>query len=128
MRLRHAATAALCAGLITVPWASPGWAQEGDLDCADFATQEEAQAVFDEDPSDPNGLDADSDGIACETLPSGGDGEDDGEAGMEEVPQGGVEAGGGSTAGVESTGLLGAAGVALFGAAGAYVYRRRLTE
>jgi len=40
-----------------------------DLDCANFATQEEAQAVFNADPSDPNMLDEDNDGIACETLP-----------------------------------------------------------
>jgi hypothetical protein len=40
----------------------------GDLDCADFATQAEAQAEYDADPSDPNGLDADDDGIACEEL------------------------------------------------------------
>lgn len=39
---------------------------QGDLDCADFATQQEAQAEYDADPSDPNGLDADSDGSACE--------------------------------------------------------------
>ncbi len=38
-----------------------------DLDCIDFATQAEAQATYDADPSDPNGLDADGDGIACET-------------------------------------------------------------
>lgn len=45
----------------------------GDLDCEDFATQEEAQAEFDLDPSDPNGLDADNDGLACEdSLPGGG--------------------------------------------------------
>jgi hypothetical protein len=43
----------------------------GDLDCADFATQEEAQAVLDADPSDPNYLDGEGDGIACESLPSG---------------------------------------------------------
>ncbi len=43
-----------------------------DLDCADFASQAEAQATFNADPSDPNGLDADDDGIACETLASGG--------------------------------------------------------
>lgn len=42
-----------------------------DLDCADFATQGEAQAVFNQDTSDPNGLDADNDAIACETLPGG---------------------------------------------------------
>lgn len=54
-----------------------------ELNCDDFATQEDAQAEFDKDPSDPHGLDADNDGIACEGLPSGGggagggDGDDD---------------------------------------------------
>jgi hypothetical protein len=43
----------------------------GDLDCADFANREQAQAVFDRDPSDPNRLDADNDGVACETYPYG---------------------------------------------------------
>ena len=38
-----------------------------DLDCSDFASQAEAQEVLDDDPSDPNGLDADSDGEACES-------------------------------------------------------------
>jgi hypothetical protein len=48
----------------------------GDLDCTDFANQEEAQAVLERDPGDPNGLDADNDGIACEELAGGGgDGE-----------------------------------------------------
>ena len=43
----------------------------GDLDCWDFATQEEAQGVLDEDPADPNGLDAEpEDGVACESLPN----------------------------------------------------------
>ena len=45
--------------------ATPSQAQDGDLDCADFATRAEAQAALDRDPSDPNGLDADNDGIAC---------------------------------------------------------------
>ena len=50
-------------------------AQSGDeFDCADFSTQEEAQAEYDSDPSDPSGLDADSDGIACEELDDGGSG------------------------------------------------------
>jgi hypothetical protein len=43
---------------------------EGDLDCSDFDSQEEAQAVLEEDSSDPNGLDEDSDGEACEHLRS----------------------------------------------------------
>ncbi|QIN80339.1 hypothetical protein GBA65_19475 [Rubrobacter marinus] len=37
-----------------------------DLDCVDFASREEAQAVLDADPGDPNALDADGDGLACE--------------------------------------------------------------
>src|SRR5215207_11732599 len=45
-------------------------AQADDLDCADFQTQEEAQAVLDEDPADPNNLDPNQDGIACALLPS----------------------------------------------------------
>ncbi|MCA1739889.1 MAG: thermonuclease family protein [Actinobacteria bacterium] len=40
-----------------------------DLDCSDFGTQEQAQQVLSADPSDPNDLDEDSDGEACETLP-----------------------------------------------------------
>ena len=39
--------------------------------CSDFSTQEEAQDVYDEDTSDPNYLDGDNDGVACEDLPSG---------------------------------------------------------
>jgi Excalibur calcium-binding domain len=50
-----------------------------DLDCADFATQEDAQAVLERDASDPNELDADNDGIACEELAGGGGGGRDGE-------------------------------------------------
>lgn len=48
-----------------------------DLNCEDFAFQEDAQAVYDRDPSDPNGLDgpigeasAGEPGVACEDLPS----------------------------------------------------------
>jgi hypothetical protein len=45
---------------------------QADLDCADFDTQQEAQAEFNRDPSDPHGLDADEDGIACEELSDDG--------------------------------------------------------
>ena len=46
-------------------------AQETDdqFDCADFDSQEEAQAELDSDPSDPSNLDADDDGEACEVFP-----------------------------------------------------------
>ncbi len=47
--------------------------EESDFDCEDFETQEEAQAVLDEDPADPNNLDPNGDGIACALLPSASD-------------------------------------------------------
>lgn len=59
------ATAALFVGISGTAVAAQ------DLDCSNFATQEEAQAVLDSDPSDPHRLDADGDGIACESLPHG---------------------------------------------------------
>lgn len=37
-----------------------------DCDCKDFATQAEAQQVFDAYPGDPFKLDRDNDGLACE--------------------------------------------------------------
>ena len=43
-----------------------------DRNCDDFATQAEAQAFFLSEggpANDPHGLDADNDGIACESLP-----------------------------------------------------------
>ena len=49
----------------------------GDLDCDDFDYQEDAQAVYEQDTSDPNGLDGPpgesytgEQGEACEDLPS----------------------------------------------------------
>jgi Excalibur calcium-binding domain len=54
--------------LVVGSFASPAFGQ-ADLDCGAFSYQEEAQAIFGQDPSDPNGLDADNDGIACESLP-----------------------------------------------------------
>ncbi|MFE5793346.1 excalibur calcium-binding protein [Streptomyces sp. NPDC056503] len=50
-----------------------GTAHAQDLNCRDFRFQEDAQAEFDRNPSDPNRLDEDQgpdDGIACEALPS----------------------------------------------------------
>jgi hypothetical protein len=49
---------------------------DGSFNCEDFDTQEQAQAVFDQDPSDPDGLDGPpgeaftgEPGVACEELP-----------------------------------------------------------
>ena len=47
---------------------APG--QADDVNCADFASQAAAQAYLRSDPSDPSRLDADRDGIACESLPA----------------------------------------------------------
>ena len=125
MRLRTtaAATALATAGLTL---ALTGTASAADLDCSDFATRAEAQAVLDADRSDPNGLDRDGDGVACESLPSGGN--EDGTALTAQVsnrPQGAVAAGDGSS--TQGPGVLPYAvgGLALVGAAGAAVAARR---
>ncbi|MEV4789999.1 excalibur calcium-binding protein [Streptomyces tuirus] len=70
MRRRTGAIGTLIAIAAIVPLADPAHARQ-DLDCRDFAFQEDAQAVFDADPSDPNRLDEDQgpdDGVACEAL------------------------------------------------------------
>jgi hypothetical protein len=41
-----------------------------DFDCVDFEFQEDAQEVYDEDPTDPYNLDPSGDGVACSSLPS----------------------------------------------------------
>lgn len=46
---------------------SSGGGRSGDLNCSDFASQAAAQAELRRDPTDPNGLDRDRDGIACES-------------------------------------------------------------
>ncbi|MFD8224978.1 excalibur calcium-binding protein [Streptomyces massasporeus] len=70
MRRRTGAIGTLFAIAAIVPLADPAHARQ-DLDCRDFAFQEDAQAVFDADPSDPHRLDEDQgrdDGVACEAL------------------------------------------------------------
>ncbi len=61
-----------------------------DRDCSDFSTQEEAQEYFEgqggDETNNVDNLDADSDGVACESLPSGS------------APSGGIDTGGGGTA------------------------------
>ena len=46
-----------------------GTAHAVDRNCSDFAYQEDAQAVLDANTDDPNNLDRDDDGVACQTLP-----------------------------------------------------------
>jgi micrococcal nuclease len=47
---------------------APGGGVDSNLDCASFETHKEAQRVLEQDPSDPNYLDGDGDGVACEEL------------------------------------------------------------
>jgi hypothetical protein len=56
--------------------ASPTAAQTptDDLDCEDFGSQQAAQQHLNADPTDPDNLDADNDGLACETYPYGSGG------------------------------------------------------
>lgn len=101
-------------------------AYAADTDCSDYATQEAAQAVLNADMSDPNGLDADNDGKACESLPSGGSAADSQAADPQvaETPQGGSNSGSGSTSGIENAGLIGTGGLALLGGATLLARRR----
>src|SRR5215208_6391525 len=75
-QLAYVAALVMVAVLIFAPAAL---AQQDLYDCADFSYQEDAQAVYDQDTSDPYGLDgppgesyAGEPGVACEELPSSG--------------------------------------------------------
>lgn len=46
----------------------PPLPSDGDYDCSHFDTGRQAQAVYEQDTSDPHGLDGDDDGEACESL------------------------------------------------------------
>ncbi|MGB3828563.1 MAG: excalibur calcium-binding domain-containing protein [Ornithinimicrobium sp.] len=121
--------------------AGPASAQD-DQNCADFDSQADAQAHYRADTSDPDGLDADDDGIACENYTSysngstdfapvgvGTENEGDTDGDDEEtmvMPEGGAATGGGSTSGIEHGALLAAGGLALtIGAGGTILAARR---
>ena len=126
MRVRTAVAIAVLTAGVSYPLAGVAMAQ--DRDCTDFATQAEAQAVYEQDTSDPNGLDADNDGVACESLPGGALGSaENGDQDTGAAPSGGVEAGAGGTAGDDSNLLVpvGLAGGALLAAGGVVLIRRR---
>ncbi|WP_266390801.1 hypothetical protein [Streptomyces canus] len=132
MGIRIALTGAAVAVLATAGPLTGVAHAEGDRDCADFRFQEDAQAVFDLDPTDPNRLDEDrgrDDGIACEVLPR----RDTAAVSVATplpttaLPTLGVQGGSGGSVG--PAGFERAIGVALAlggaGLAGAYVVRRR---
>jgi hypothetical protein len=68
MRIRSLAVAAVIAAATTLPMAGVAFAQ--DRNCSDFEFQEDAQAAL--RSGDPDNLDDDDDGEACETLPRRG--------------------------------------------------------
>src|SRR5688500_730886 len=50
---------------------NPAVAQADQYDCASFGSQESAQVELDSDPTHPNNLDSDGNGIACDNYPYG---------------------------------------------------------
>ncbi|MER5450245.1 excalibur calcium-binding domain-containing protein [Streptomyces sp. NPDC002764] len=125
MCTRTLSTAALALLATVGPAAAVAHAQN-DLNCSDFAFQEDAQAVFNSDPSDPNRLDADNDGIACEDLPHRATAT--ATAAATAVPRRGVNAGLGGSTGPADFEVVGGVGLAVLGvglATGHLVLRRR---
>ena len=82
----------LAAAVMLALWATPASAQD-DQNCADFPSQAAAQAHLRQDPSDPDRLDADNDGLACENYPNYPEGSP-----RDETPVG-AATGGGDTGG-----------------------------
>ncbi|WP_308283148.1 excalibur calcium-binding domain-containing protein [Pseudonocardia nigra] len=161
MKIRSLAASFVVAAAAMLPLAGVASAQP-DRDCPDFASQAEAQAALDAAPGDPERLDADNDGIACEsefgeptasptpapaeettspaptpaeetTSPAPAPAEDtagtdedaDEDDQITEVPQGGVETGDGTGAGVDPA-VLALGGFAALGVA-AFATRRAAT-
>ena len=125
--LLFALTLALIASFALPMTASAGLSSSGssDLNCGDLS-KSDAQAELDADPSDPNGLDADNDGEACDDSSS----DASSDASTDEYPRGGVQSGGGSTAtgGTSPLPLVlsGGAFTLLMATGGGIALRRRL--
>lgn len=125
----------LTAGSIAL-LAAPAQAAHGDdlpgfaFRCSDFRSQAAAQRYLEARPGDPDGLDRDNDGRACENYDYGSR-RSSGEGGRDnpDTPRGGVQAGAGGMAGPTSPALPAAGvvlGTALVGA-GVMAARRRAT-
>jgi hypothetical protein len=97
-----------------------GTASAVERDCADFTSQAEAQAALLADPSDPELLDANHNGIACEDYDYAAG------AQMDRTPVGSIGTGDGSTADFDAGALpLALGGLGLAVAAAAAVAARR---
>ena len=133
--MRRSTTAA--AGVLVTAALSFGFsgtAQAADRDCPDFPDQASAQAAYDAVPGDPERLDGDGDGEACEEYDYASNGAPapsaaaPGAAPTPQVanrPAGSVAAGDGSSAPDASTMPYVLGGVALTAAGGAAFAARR---
>jgi excalibur calcium-binding domain-containing protein len=81
---------------------APTPAPKDEFDCQDFPLEDgtTAQQLYDRDHNDPNKLDRDGDGVACEinedfNNDSSNDSNDDGNLSTDDTPSGGVETGNG---------------------------------
>jgi excalibur calcium-binding domain-containing protein len=125
MRRTTAAAGVLVTAVLTL--GTTGTANAAtDRDCPDFESQAAAQAAFDAVPGDPERLDADNDGIACEdqqyapaSSPSTGGSQ------VSTRPAGAVAAGDGSAGDDGSVLSFVLGGAALAAAGGAAVAARR---
>lgn len=146
MRFRTTVAAAVLAGAATLSFSSIALANQPDRDCPDFSSQAEAQKALDDRAGDPERLDSDDDGIACETYfdedeGSGNNDDDsknnddegsknnDDEGQVRTKPRGGVETGDGSTGDATdvSTTLLVLSGIGA-GTAAVVTVRRRIAS
>ena len=118
MRIRKSLAVLTLAIGVSVPMAGTALAVERD--CADFASQADAQAALVADPTDPELLDANHNGIACEDFDYAAGGQ------VATPPAGGVATGDGSTLDAEA-GVLPfvVGGLGLVAAGGAAVAARR---
>ena len=122
MRLRTSVAAAVVFAAVSVPMT--GTALAVDVDCADFPTQAQAQAVLVADPTDPNGLDGNNNGTACEDHVFPGAPAAASVPQVDTLPAGSVAAGDGSTGEADPLPYA-LGGLALAGAAGCAVAARR---
>ncbi len=146
--VRTVSATVLLAGAVSFSFAGTASAQN-QFNCSDFSTQQQAQAQFNKVPGDPSRLDANHNGIACESLPSatgsngasgsngstgaqapsGSSGSSGGQNGANQgqvstVPRGAVNTGDGSTSGDNSMAFI-LGGLALTVAGGGVVVAAR---
>ena len=85
----------LATAVVLALWATPAFAQD-DQNCDDFQSQAAAQAHLRQDPSDPDQLDRDNDGLACEDHPDYPEGSPRDETPVGQGTGGGDDTGGGN--------------------------------